>query len=760
MAENSNFEVFLKEREARRRRNEIKAIFAIGFVLGLLFFLEMTVFDFRGATGVTNLLFFSLININVILAIVLLFLIMRNITKLIFERRRKVLGAKLRTRLVMAFAAFALIPTMILFYTAMTFISNSIERWFALQIESSLEESLKVAQSYYETMQGLAKHHAQGVADWLEQDPAFRPPPEGVEQKVKPLTPDQIKDFLEERRKLLKVEALEVYRAPDQLPLVAADKAASDLLNLSPKKDFIKDGFAGKVKSEVLTIGDAELVRGIAPVTNAQNETTAVVVASYLVKKSLVKKMKQIQGTYEQYQQLRVMENPIRTNYLIILALIYMFIFFSATWFGFYLARQITEPLQHLAEGARRVAAGEKAVQIEKVADDEMGILVEAFNRMWADLSASQKALEGAMENLEQTNVELERRRASMEAVLSNVAAGVLSFDSDGRVTTVNPSAERILGIKAGEALTKTWTDVFAPEIADKFRRLGEELLKSRKRTVQGQVEIMVGGESRTVLAVLSVIRGAPHDAAGAVLVVEDLTELLKVQRVAAWQEVARRIAHEIKNPLTPIQLAAQRLRKRYGTRFDPEQDQVFFDSTGTIVRQVDQMKKMVQEFSDFARMAETKPAPTDLVEIGREVTVLFSEAHKRIKFNYQPGGDLPRMLLDGDQIKRALINVLDNAVASIDGRGEINIGMNLIDLGRIVRLEVADTGQGLPPEYRIRVFEPYFSTKKMGTGLGLAIVHRIVMDHGGSIRLADNQPKGTIVIIELPVRAIETAGA
>ncbi|HPQ71205.1 MAG TPA: ATP-binding protein [bacterium] len=749
MAGKSIFELPPEEREALRRKREMIAIVVIGSVLGVLFLIETLFFDFRGSLGGGNLLFFSLINVNVILVCVLLFLILRNVTKLLFERRRKVLGAQLRTRLVVAFVLFALVPTIILFYVAMTFITNSIERWFSLQIEGSLAESLKVAQTYYETHEKRAIGHARDIAAWLLTEP--EPPADDKSDAAK-----QLRDKLAERRQLLSVDLIEVYREPTKKPIFAGTKEAKTGKWFREDKDFLSKGFAKQEKSEVFSLGESELIRGMAPVAAPDEAARAVVVVSYYVPQSLVQRMRTIQETYDSYSQMQVMESPIRSNYLIILAMIYIFIFFSATWFGFFLARQITEPLQRLADGAQRVAAGERDVYIQKTADDELGILVDVFNRMWAELGASRKALEEANEDLEKTNIELERRRASMATVLNNIAAGVLAFDNEGRVTIFNPGAERMLGIKASAALDKSWTDVFPEEMQEYSKSLGDQLRLSQRPTVQNQIEITINNQQRTMLATLSVLRGAQSDAAGAVLVLEDLTELLKMQRVAAWQEIARRIAHEIKNPLTPIQLAAQRLRKRYADRFDEEVDKVFFDSTSTIVRQVEELKGMVKEFSDFARIAEAKPSPTNLHELIRETVVLYSEAHKRVQFETLVDDNVPHLLIDRDQFKRVLINILDNAIASIVGRGKVKISAATVDDGRWLRLEIADTGQGIPREYQSRLFEPYFSTKKMGTGLGLAIVNRIVKDHAGRIHLRDNQPQGTVVVIEIPVRTAD----
>jgi two-component system nitrogen regulation sensor histidine kinase NtrY len=282
---------------------------------------------------------------------------------------------------------------------------------------------------------------------------------------------------------------------------------------------------------------------------------------------------------------------------------------------------------------------------------------------------------------------------------------------------------------------------------------LKEELEREPRGYVERQVEIGAGEKARTIQTILNVLRDDSDNPQGFVCILEDLTDAIKAQRMSAWREVARRIAHEIKNPLTPIQLAAQRLRKRYGSRLGDD-DKVFLDSTFTIIKQVETIKKLVKEFSDFARIAEAMPALCDLNEIIGEAVILFSEAHKSIRFMHDKSAELPRMMLDAEQIKRVFINLLDNAVAAIESKGEICIETRMAKDNDFVRISITDNGHGIPPEYKSRLFEPYFSTKKMGTGLGLAIVSRIIRDHGGSIVLEENKPKGTQVIIHLPVKA------
>ena len=439
----------LEEREALRRKREIIAAVVIAAVLAALFLVEAFFFDFRGTIGTANLLFFTLINVNIILACLLLFLILRNVTKLLFERRRRVLGARLRTRLVVAFAAFALIPTILLFYVAMTFISNSIERWFTLQIESSLNESMEVAQKFYEVATARAIQNATQIAIALVEEPDFKTWLKPVSSKEQAAAADKLKLYLADKRQQLSVDLIELYPAPTGKPLNIRNPGVTSKRWPKLSHEALQKAFDKAATSSIDGAGKSELARGLAPVIDADGQVLAVAAAGYMIQENLVEKMRHIQTAYEEYRKLRLFETPIRTSYLIILSLISLFIFFAATWFGFYLARQITDPLQRLAEGARQVAEGEMDLRFQKVADDEIGTLVEAFNKMLDDLAVSRQALELAMTNLEATNIELEQRRASMEAILENVAAGVLSFDNDGRVLTVNPSIERILGIKA-----------------------------------------------------------------------------------------------------------------------------------------------------------------------------------------------------------------------------------------------------------------------------------------------------------------------
>jgi two-component system nitrogen regulation sensor histidine kinase NtrY len=370
---------------------------------------------------------------------------------------------------------------------------------------------------------------------------------------------------------------------------------------------------------------------------------------------------------------------------------------------------------------------------------------------MTDDLRRHQLALKQTNEEVTRSNQELEERRRYMETVLKNVTAGVISVDRAGILTTVNKSAERLLGINAREVLGKNFREVLRSVHLDIVKGMLRDMVISKQDSIRKQVTIPLRDTQLTLMMNLTVLKDENDEFMGTVVVFDDLTQLIKAQRMAAWREVARRIAHEIKNPLTPIQLSAQRLRKRYLDRFDGD-DQVFDQCTGMIITSVDEMKTLVDEFSSFARMPAAQPVPSNLAEIAREALSLYEGSHRSIRFGFRADDDLPLLPLDRDQIKRVFINLLDNAVAAIEGDGRIDLDVSYNRDLRMAVCVVADTGTGIAAEDKSRLFEPYFSTKKSGTGLGLAIVNTIITDHHGFIRVRDNQPRGTRFVIELPV--------
>ncbi|MBJ6725890.1 sensor histidine kinase [Geomesophilobacter sediminis] len=689
----------------------------------------------------SNILIFGIIDIIILLIILLVYLVFRNLAKLLLERKKNAPGAKLRTKLVAAFVSLSLVPTMLLFFVSAGFISNSIQNWFNKQVENSLNESMEVAQTYYKSSAANALYYGQQIADLIRDQKLLN------DQKL----PD-LKELVRLKQKEYNLGVVEVFSAQREELIRASNPKVPQGDFTNPSSEDINVGLAGEKLTRINSVGKADLIRGIVPVRSTWNnkDVVGVVVVNYYVPYSLVSKMKEISSSYHDFRQLKIMKNPIRTGYILTLFLITMVIIFLAVWFGVYLARSLTIPIQELAEATRQVAEGNLEVHLGESSHDEIGMLITSFNRMTQDLKENQLALQRTNEELKKSNLELEQRRLYMETVLANVSAGIISVDKDGVLTTVNKSAEKLLLINTERVAGRNFREVLQPAHLDIVKGLLRDMVLTKKDSITKQVSIPMREGELTLLTNLTVLKDDRDAFLGMVVVLDDLTNLIKAQRMAAWREVARRIAHEIKNPLTPIRLSAQRLRKRFLDRF-AEDDRVFDDCTAMIIKSVDELKTLVDEFSNFARMPAAHPKPCDLNALLKEALTLYVEAHRDINFALKTDDTLPLIPLDRDQIKRVLINLLDNAVAAIEEQGEIVLTSAYNAELKMATFVVSDNGHGIAPEDRPRLFEPYFSRKKSGTGLGLAIVNTIIADHHGFIRAKENMPKGSRFIIELP---------
>jgi two-component system nitrogen regulation sensor histidine kinase NtrY len=730
--------VQLDVREARRRKRERIIIFVTVCLIVLITYLESLVF--RGEVLIlpvsSNALIFGLININIILIILLIFLIVRNLAKLIYDRRRGIVGSKLRTRLVAAFVSLSLIPTVLLFLVSINFLSYSIDNWFSIRIGDALTRTLEVAQIYYQQSADQAKYYARQLSADISKN--------GLYEGEKFL---YLQALVERRHKTYKLNMIEVHIENQKDNVVVRDREYEQIVPkpLSPKG--LEDVFAGRELTTTEQAGSGDLIRGVVPVFSVASpkEVIGFVTASYYFPAGLVDKINVISKTSEEYRQLTLLKTPIKFGYIITLFIVMLLIIFSATWFGLYLAKGITVPIQDLAEATRRIAQGDLNHQIDIIADDEIGVLVNSFNQMTKDLKRSKQGLE-------QANMDLEQRRNYTETILRNISAGVISVDGNGVITTINRAAEKMLGIQTPKVLKRRYDEVLIPD----HRILVEDVLREMRERGEGfiekQIDVTLKERALTILMTITAIHDDEGKEMGMAVVLEDLTQMQRAERAAAWREVARRMAHEIKNPLTPVQLSAQRLQKKYGDLLG-EDGGVFRECTRTIIDQVDILKNLVNEFSRYARLPVTSLALNDLNGVIRDSVILFQDAHKEIDFDFQQGADIPKLMLDQEQIRRVMVNLLDNAVTAVGGAsGRIEIRTVFDREGKTARVEVADNGCGIPAGYQVKMFEPYFSTKRSGTGLGLAIVNSIVADHHGRVSVADNHPRGTVVSFELPI--------
>ncbi len=730
--------------ERRKRRNEFLIIGITALVLAVLFIFEWHLPQVTGnlSTG-RNIFYLSLINLNVILLLLMLFLIIRNLVKLIFERKRRILGSNLRTKLVAAFLGLSLGSAFVLFFFAVGLITSAVEKWFSIQVEKSLEGSLEVAQTYYRDFAKNGIAYAIGMANQVSQD--------GL---MSPSRNDRLERVLEKKRSEYNLGIVEVFSPDMKLLARVTDKEIPGNPIPPPPVEGLKECLEGKEVSKTQPLENGELIQALAPIRDKQNPDVVLgaVSASYHLPEDIRAKMGKISQAYVDYKHSKMYKQTIKMTYLMYMLMVTLLIIFLATWVGFYLAKGITVPIQELAEATEKVAQGNLDFRLDTESRDEIGTLVQSFNRMTHDLKLSKSEIEKKTLDLERTNVELFQRKNYTEIVLQKIAAGVVSLDRDGRISTMNKSAEKMLGITSERILGRHFREVLGPEHLRMARRLIRELRGSKHETIEKQISISLRDQTLTLLIHLDLLRDEEGNNMGMVAVFDDLTQLLKAQRMAAWREVARRIAHEIKNPLTPIQLSAERLRRRYQDRFEEDGD-VFDECTKTIMREADGLKNMVNEFSNFARMPAARPVPSDLNRIIREALVWYEAAHKNIHFGFEGGDDIPTLDLDRDQMRRVMINLFENAVAAVDNGGEIRVKTEYNRELNMVSISVSDTGHGIPEEAKARLFEPYFSTKKTGTGLGLAIVNSIIADHNGYIRVKDNEAGGTRFIIELAAK-------
>jgi two-component system nitrogen regulation sensor histidine kinase NtrY len=716
--------------EAGKRRRERFAIGIVAVLVVGLTMLEASLATIGKAVGYTsNIVIFALINLNVVLIVLLIFLVTRNVFKLILDRKRNILGAKIRSRLVLIFISFSLAPTILLFIAASNITTTSIRTWIGGRVGVALTSALEIAQK---NLDAEARRMAT-VASRLAAGPLAAPPGNDESERLS----------------------------------AAAGEAGPDVFLLLVEKGHVAARAGGaetKLVGEILSRlkGAPVAARGGEPLFFVGNAFASAAVqlsdGRYLVAGKVVppedaRRNREIAEAYDEYHQVRLLDDPIRASYIAVLILITLLIVFGASWMGIYLARQITVPIQLMAEATRDVASGNLDVRVDYRSNDEFGNLVELFNRMTGDLKSMKGNLESANESLSKTYEELRRRTQFIETILTNISTAVIVLDRHNHIAMINRVAERLLGISAGDVLGKPYQDAVPAAHYEPVRALSREVGKGHGQSVERQVELSVDGKKTSLRVSLTSLRSDAGEHLGFVVAFDDLSQALRLQKVLAWREVARRIAHEIRNPLTPIQLCAERMERKFGPAHAGEP--AFAECTQTILAEVGTLKHLVEEFTRFARM----PAPSfkegNLGEEMRGVTETFRTAYPGIRWSFV-GEGVDSVRFDAFQMRRALTNLLENAASALGGAGAVGVACTQDPGSGWVRLTVADDGPGVSPGDKDHLFEPYFSKKESGTGLGLAIVSAIANDHGGTVRVRDNSPRGLVFEMEFPAAGKE----
>ena len=739
---NRNISLTPKQADKKRRKREVILIVVIFVVVAFLTLAEFRVINFGTDIPVSNtILMFILININLLLLILLIFLVFRNLVKLLYDRKRKVMGAKLRTRLTVAFIALTLLPTIVLFFFSINFITTSLDFWFNVPVEQALENSLVVGRSVYQQVETNSQFFLERASYQIVK-----------KEFLNPNNSTALSRYIRVVQREFNIAAIEVYDInANRLTFSLSEDLGSTVFGIVPSHVLLENAIPKNVwtHSEYVTKGELIRTVGTIPFGADHDQIEGYLIISILLVPDISQSMKSITRGFEEYQQIKLLKKPIQNTYYIVLSIVALLVLFCAIWLGFYLARSMSIPIKELAEGTRRVAEGELSFTIERVADDEIGSLVDSFNKMTRDLRVSREQLELSATKLQQQNAEIEEKRQYMEVVLKNVSAGVITLDADGIIKTINRSAERMLGIKTDAVLNRGYEHLLDGQFRWLANEIMDSLTLSKNDAFQLPLRLIIDGRPRSFMTHVNALRDDTGNHMGIVMVFDDLTEMERAQRMVAWREVARRIAHEVKNPLTPITLSAQRLKRKFAK---DHEDPVFDECIRMIIDHVELIRNLVNEFSAFAKFPSVDLKPCELLPIIEETVALYMEGYTEIVFQTQLADRVPMMNLDRKQIKQAMINLLENAIAAIKGKGEITITLSYDPILNRVRIEVADNGPGVSDADKTRLFEPNFSTKKAGMGLGLTIVSTIVGDHNGVISVQNNQPTGAKFVIELPV--------
>ena len=729
----------MKQKELLRR------IYWVSVVLAVVILVFLASIIFLNPSSVGNPRFVWNVNLwavawalNFVIVLILSFILARNLIKLFFEYQANRPGSRIKTKLVITLITFSLFPALVMAFLAFGLINQNLQQWFSAPSEQLLGSSQVISRSYYEQVRLFRLSAAQLMT-----------------QQIDPQRLEATDPFLRK---------LEEYGFEGTL-----------VLDLEGKERFQRGEWSQGRPSEILVeqvisgedhyhverrVNVDHGIVGI-PVLDPSGSIQAALFARFIIPQSVAFHRIQVDEASAKYEAIKGSVRQLELNYFSILGLTTLAVVFGFVWLGTYIAKKITVPLEALAEGSGQLAAGNLDHRVDVSAVDELGILVDSFNRMAEEIKQSRQKLEEANHELKETNVRLEERRRYIETILHNVATGVMSVDESDIVRAVNEAALKMLEASREEILNRPLQEVTDPQLYGELATI-----KKRSRlygTYRKEVTFKQGDRQLHVATTITSNPVPFQQGSEYLIVLDDLTELIKAEKFAAWQEVARRLAHEIKNPLTPIQLSAERVEKRFGKLLEsnfPDGDvqefrKVLVDSMRIIVAEAKMLKELVEEFSRFARLPVCKPENVKLHQLIEQTLTLYDGGLEQVDIRKIFDPKIEQVRVDPQQMQRAFVNLIDNsldALSETSAEPSILIRTHFNDGRESVTIEFQDNGIGIAPEDYENLFLPYFSTKKKGTGLGLVIVRQIISEHSGFVRAEPNQPQGTRLIVELPV--------
>jgi len=705
-------------------------------------------------TASDTLLLYALSSLNFAAFIVFTFIFVRSLLKLRRERKERQLGSKMKTRLLVHFIGISLLPITAMAVFSYLFVNRSIEKWFYKLPDDTLKAVSRVQDEAVDS-ETRNLHNLAAVMAVLIESSREGPDANILSQMV------QSGDLA----------AIQIVGSDHEPILTSANPATpEDQAELEKTLSVARQS----------TVAHPELVdgKGFDAVTERLSDGRMIIVVPS--KRSASNLNSVIAGYQINYQNLVNKQKRVRLLGLSTLGLLTLLLLFAATWIAIHLARGIAVPIRALAEASNEVARGNLSYRVSTVAEDELALLAVSFNKMTAQLEENRSRIEANASELREKNLALEERRNYIETILESVTTGIISLDEGDRVTTINSTAAVMLRLEDSNHQTPTCLgEITCPEDHILIDRRVRRARRIGRASEQGDLarSHVSDTEPLPVALTATALNGTGTDERGVVLVMEDMSELLTAQRAAAWSEVAKRMAHEIKNPLTPIQLSAERIAKNFerfveedtrtslGNAKRPELNKVsgiIKECTSTIGREVAGLKGMVDEFSRFARLPHARLEPSDLNEVIRQAVTLYEDRLDSIRLDVRLTSSLPTVLLDAEQMRRVFVNLVENALEAMDGietERRVTIATGRDPSRGLVLAEVTDTGHGIGRGDFSKLFQPYFSTRGRGTGLGLAIVQRIVSDHGGRIRAEANRPQGARFTLELPIHALLERG-